>query len=95
MRNSASLVIAVFSLVLHLHKFFVSNQVHLLKLSSLSPDLERVNELVYRLPVNDRDVKRLQSLNRAWATHSAHLTERFRYLKSSPVSSPSLNTECH
>lgn len=55
-------------------------QVHLLKLSSLSPDLERVNELVYRLPVSDRDVKRLQSLNRAWATHSAHLTERFRYL---------------
>lgn len=57
------------------------SQVHLLKLSSLSPDLERVNELVYRLPVSDRDVKRLQSLNRAWAAHSAHLTERFRYFK--------------
>lgn len=53
-------------------------QAHLLELSSLSPDLERVNELMYRLPVSDRDVKRLQTLNRAWVTHSAHLTERFR-----------------
>ncbi|XP_026174038.1 nesprin-1 isoform X1 [Mastacembelus armatus] len=52
-------------------------KIHLLKLSSLAPDLERVNELVYRLPVSDRDVKRLQGLNRAWAAHSAHLIERF------------------
>lgn len=56
------------------------NQVHLLKLSSLSPDLERINELVYRLPVSDSDVKRLQNLNRNWASHTAHLNERFRYL---------------
>lgn len=56
------------------------NQVHLLKLSSLSPDLERINELVYRLPVSDSDVKRLQNLNRNWAAHTAHLNERFRYL---------------
>ncbi|TNN68504.1 Nesprin-1 [Liparis tanakae] len=56
-------------------------KVYLLRLSSLSPDLERVNESVYRLPVSDRDVKRLQSLNRAWATHSAHLTERFSKLQ--------------
>lgn len=55
------------------------NQVHLLRLSSLSPELERINELVYRLPVSDGDVKRLQSLNRSWAAHIAHLTERFRY----------------
>lgn len=64
-------------------------QVHLLKLSSLSPELERVNELVYRLPVSDRDVKRLQSLNRTWAAHSAHLTERFRYLISNLIYSKS------
>ncbi|CAJ1078482.1 nesprin-1 [Xyrichtys novacula] len=56
-------------------------KVHLLKLSSLSPDLERVNELVYRLPVSDKDVKRLQSLNRSWAAHTAHLTERFSKLQ--------------
>ncbi len=69
------------------------SQVHLLKLSSLSPDLERVNELVYRLPVSDRDVKRLQSLNRSWATHSAHLTERFRYLKPSNFTCSTVNFE--
>lgn len=62
--------------------YIILFQGHLLKLSSLSPDLERVNEMVYRIPVSDRDIKRLQSLNRAWATHSAHLTERFRYQKS-------------
>ena len=55
------------------------SQVHLLQLSSLSPDLERLNELAYRLPLSDRDMKRLQGLNRTWASHSAHLTERFRY----------------
>jgi chromosome segregation ATPase len=49
------------------------------QLSSLSPDLERLNELAYRLPLSDRDMKRLQGLNRTWASHSAHLTERFRY----------------
>lgn len=71
------------------------DQVHLLKLSSLTPDLEHVNKLVYRLPVSDRDVKRLQSLNRAWATHSALLTERFRYLKTSDtlVFSSTINIE--
>ncbi|XP_053736179.1 nesprin-1 isoform X10 [Synchiropus splendidus] len=56
-------------------------KVHLLKLSSLSPDLDRVNELMYRLPVGDTDVKRLQSLNRAWVSHSAHLSERFSKLQ--------------
>ncbi|XP_061756512.1 nesprin-1-like isoform X2 [Nerophis ophidion] len=47
------------------------------KLSSHSPDLERVNMLMYRLPVSDRDLKRLQSLNRAWTSHSVHLSEKF------------------
>ncbi|XP_062293158.1 nesprin-1 isoform X4 [Scomber scombrus] len=69
-------------------------KVHLLKLSSLSPDLERVNELVYRLPVSDRDVKRLQSLNRAWATHSAHLTERFSKLQAVLLQHQSFLQKC-
>ncbi|XP_077366762.1 nesprin-1 isoform X9 [Festucalex cinctus] len=51
------------------------------KLSSLSPDLERVNVLMYRLPVSDKDWKRLQTLNRAWASHSALLSERFSKLQ--------------
>ncbi|XP_028460256.1 nesprin-1 isoform X2 [Perca flavescens] len=69
-------------------------KVHLLKLSSLSPDLERVNELVYRLPVSDRDVKRLQSLNRAWTTHSAHLTERFSKLQAVLLQQQSFLQKC-
>ena len=67
------------------------SQVHLLKLSSLSPDLERLNELAYRLPLSDRDIKSLQGLNRSWAKHSAHLTERFRYM-SSPYSAACCDT---
>ncbi|XP_077443053.1 nesprin-1 isoform X2 [Stigmatopora argus] len=51
------------------------------KLSSLSPDLERVNVVMYRLPLNDGDLKRLQGLNRAWASHSALLSERFSKLQ--------------
>ncbi|XP_057678025.1 nesprin-1 isoform X5 [Corythoichthys intestinalis] len=51
------------------------------KLSSLSPDLERVNVVMYRLPLNDGDLKRLQSLNRAWTSHSALLSERFSKLQ--------------
>ncbi|XP_061667964.1 nesprin-1 isoform X8 [Syngnathoides biaculeatus] len=51
------------------------------KLSSLSPDLERVNVLMYRLPLSDGDLKRLQCLNRAWASHSALLSERFSKLQ--------------
>ncbi|XP_074471039.1 nesprin-1-like isoform X4 [Sebastes fasciatus] len=69
-------------------------KVHLLKLSSLSPDLERVNELVYRLPVSDRDVKRLQSLNRAWAAHTAHLTERFSKLQAVCLQQQSFLQKC-
>lgn len=64
------------------------DQVHLLKLSSLSPELERINESVYRLPVSDGDIKRLQSLNRSWAAHIAHLTERFRYQDTFDITLP-------
>ncbi|XP_037304616.2 nesprin-1 isoform X8 [Pungitius pungitius] len=69
-------------------------RVYLLKLSSLSPDLERVNESVYRLPVSDRDVKRLQSLNRAWAAHSAHLSERFSKLQAVLLQQQSFLQKC-
>ncbi|XP_042156778.1 nesprin-1 isoform X2 [Oncorhynchus tshawytscha] len=64
------------------------------KLSSHSPDLERVNELAYRLPLNDREIKRLQSLNRAWTTHSAHLTERFSKLQAVLLQQQSFLQKC-
>lgn len=51
----------------------------MLKFSSMAPELERLNELGYRLPLNDSEIKRMQSLNRGWSTASAQTTERFRY----------------
>uniref|UniRef100_A0A8K9Y661 Spectrin repeat containing nuclear envelope protein 1 n=1 Tax=Oncorhynchus mykiss TaxID=8022 RepID=A0A8K9Y661_ONCMY len=64
------------------------------QLSSHSPDLERVNELAYRLPLNDREIKCLQSLNRAWTTHSAHLTERFSKLQAVLLQQQSFLQKC-
>ncbi|KTF84425.1 hypothetical protein cypCar_00008835, partial [Cyprinus carpio] len=53
----------------------------MLKFSSMAPDLERLNELGYRLPLNDSEMKRLQNLNRSWSTTSAQTTERFSKLQ--------------
>lgn len=51
----------------------------MLKFSSMAPDLERLNELAYRLPLSDSEIKRMQNLNRNWVTISAQTTERFRF----------------
>lgn len=51
----------------------------MLKFSSMAPELERLNELGYRLPLNDTEIKRMQNLNRSWSTASGQTTERFRY----------------
>ncbi|KAJ8270593.1 hypothetical protein GJAV_G00116870 [Gymnothorax javanicus] len=53
----------------------------MLKFSSLSPDLERLNELGYRLPLSDKEIKLLQNLNRTWSATSAQTTERFSKLQ--------------
>ncbi|XP_048062412.1 nesprin-1 isoform X1 [Megalobrama amblycephala] len=53
----------------------------MLKLSSHSPDLERLNELGYQLPLNDNEIKRLQNLNRSWSSNSARTIERFSKLQ--------------
>ncbi|XP_032356678.1 nesprin-1 isoform X1 [Etheostoma spectabile] len=54
----------------------------MLKFSSMAPELERLNELGYRLPLNDSEIKRMQNLNRSWSTTSAQATERFSKLQS-------------
>lgn len=51
----------------------------MLKFSSMAPELERLHELGYRLPLNDAEIKRMQNLNRSWSTASGQTTERFRY----------------
>uniref|UniRef100_UPI003AAF302D nesprin-1-like n=1 Tax=Centroberyx gerrardi TaxID=166262 RepID=UPI003AAF302D len=54
----------------------------MLKFSSMAPELERLNELGYRLPLNDSEIKRMQNLNRSWSSASAQTTERFSKLQS-------------
>ncbi|TRY83468.1 hypothetical protein DNTS_016212, partial [Danionella cerebrum] len=49
----------------------------MLKFSSMAPDLERMNDLGYKLPLNDSEIKRMQNLNRSWSCTSAQTTERF------------------
>ncbi|XP_055471872.1 nesprin-1 isoform X4 [Psammomys obesus] len=54
----------------------------MLRFSSMAPDLDRLNELGYRLPLNDKEIKRVQSLNRHWSLTSSQTTERFSKLQS-------------
>ncbi|XP_022415225.1 nesprin-1 isoform X17 [Delphinapterus leucas] len=54
----------------------------MLKFSSMVPDLDRLNELGYRLPLNDKEIKRMQNLNRHWSLISTQTTERFSKLQS-------------
>ncbi|XP_038626046.1 nesprin-1 isoform X2 [Tachyglossus aculeatus] len=54
----------------------------MLKFSSMVPDLDRLNELGYRLPLSDKEIKRMQNLNRRWSLISSNTTERFSKLQS-------------
>ncbi|XP_052606910.1 nesprin-1 isoform X17 [Peromyscus californicus insignis] len=54
----------------------------MLRFSSMAPDLDRLNELGYRLPLNDKEIKRMQNLNRQWSLASSQTTERFSKLQS-------------
>ncbi|XP_038195664.1 nesprin-1 isoform X2 [Arvicola amphibius] len=54
----------------------------MLRFSSMAPDLDRLNELGYRLPLNDKEIKRMQNLNRQWSLMSSQTTERFSKLQS-------------
>ncbi|XP_043945040.1 nesprin-1 isoform X2 [Protopterus annectens] len=53
----------------------------MLKFSSMASDLDRLNEMGYRLPLNDKEIKCMQNLNRRWAVASAQTTERFSKLQ--------------
>ncbi|XP_045150652.1 nesprin-1 [Echinops telfairi] len=54
----------------------------MLKFSSMAPDLDHLNELGYRLPLSDKEIKRMQNLNRHWSLISSQTTERFSKLQS-------------
>ncbi|XP_070607106.1 nesprin-2 isoform X2 [Erythrolamprus reginae] len=48
----------------------------LLSLTSLSPEMERLNEVSFRLPLCDFTVKRLQNLKRQWTQKTALVLEQ-------------------
>ncbi|XP_075470992.1 nesprin-2 isoform X4 [Ascaphus truei] len=50
----------------------------LLELSELSPDIERLNEESFTLPLDDHMLKMLQNLNRMWAQTAATALEECR-----------------
>ncbi|XP_071405405.1 nesprin-1 isoform X2 [Pithys albifrons albifrons] len=54
----------------------------MLKFSSMAPDLDCLNELGYKLPLNDKEIKRMQNLNRHWSLISSQTMERFSKLQS-------------
>ncbi|MCJ8736789.1 hypothetical protein PDJAM_G00016450 [Pangasius djambal] len=66
----------------------------MLKFSSMAPDLERLNELAYRLPLSDSEIKRMQNLNRNWATISAQTTERFSKLQATLLQQQTFLEKC-
>ncbi|XP_060722109.1 nesprin-1 isoform X2 [Tachysurus vachellii] len=69
-------------------------KIQMLNLSRLSPDLERLNRLGYRLPLNDQEIKTLQNLNRNWTSTSAHSTERFSKLQALVLQRQSFLEKC-
>ncbi|MBN3317201.1 SYNE2 protein, partial [Atractosteus spatula] len=66
----------------------------MLKLSALSPDLQLLNELSYRVPLNDNAARRLQTLNRQWALASAQAVERCSVLQGQVLQQENFQQKC-
>ncbi|KAJ8290336.1 hypothetical protein GJAV_G00011560 [Gymnothorax javanicus] len=66
----------------------------LLALSSLSPDLDELNELSYRLALSDPVSGRLQSLNRQWALVSSLALEKRSELQAEVLKQQSFEQKC-
>uniref|UniRef100_K7E389 Spectrin repeat containing nuclear envelope protein 2 n=1 Tax=Monodelphis domestica TaxID=13616 RepID=K7E389_MONDO len=49
---------------------------HMLELTALSPDMEHLNEVSFKLPLSDIDIKTLQNLNRKWSQAAATALEK-------------------
>uniref|UniRef100_A0A4X2LQP5 Nesprin-2 n=1 Tax=Vombatus ursinus TaxID=29139 RepID=A0A4X2LQP5_VOMUR len=49
---------------------------HMLELTALSPDMEHLNEVSFKLPLSDIDIKTLQNLNRKWSQATATTLEK-------------------
>uniref|UniRef100_W5MW17 Spectrin repeat containing, nuclear envelope 2a n=1 Tax=Lepisosteus oculatus TaxID=7918 RepID=W5MW17_LEPOC len=93
-----SMVLSAHTVILDLH-CGESSQVDIflagmLKLSALSPDLQLLNELSYRVPLNDNAARRLQTLNRQWALASAQAVERCSVLQGQVLQQENFQQKC-
>ncbi|KAG5277589.1 hypothetical protein AALO_G00119350 [Alosa alosa] len=66
----------------------------LLRLSGWCPDLERLNQLGFRLPLTDVHIKRMQRLNLRWNTHTAHTMEEYSRLQASHLLQLGFQEKC-
>ncbi|KAJ8288954.1 hypothetical protein COCON_G00016130 [Conger conger] len=66
----------------------------LLALSTLSPDLDVLNELSYRLSLSDPVSRRLQTLNRRWALASSLALEQCSELQAEVLNQQSFEQKC-
>ncbi|KTF78168.1 hypothetical protein cypCar_00022230 [Cyprinus carpio] len=70
------------------------SQSGLMEVSSLSPDLDLMNTLSYRLTLGDPVTQRLQHLNRKWAQASAHAQEKCSELQAASLQQQSFEQRC-
>ncbi|TRY90475.1 hypothetical protein DNTS_015635 [Danionella cerebrum] len=66
----------------------------LMEISSLSPDLDLLNTLSYRLTLSDPVAQRLQTLNRKWAQASAHAQEKCSELQAASLQQQTFEQRC-
>ncbi|XP_067242791.1 nesprin-2 isoform X14 [Chanodichthys erythropterus] len=70
------------------------SQSGLMEISSLSPDLDLLNTLSYRLTLSDSVTQKLQHLNRKWAQASAHAQEKCSELQAASLHQQSFEQRC-
>ncbi|XP_073690696.1 nesprin-2-like [Garra rufa] len=70
------------------------SQSGLTEVSSLSPDLDLLNALSYRLTLSEPITQRLQHLNRKWAQASAHAQEKCSELQAASLQQQSFEQRC-
>ncbi|KAK7140539.1 hypothetical protein R3I94_012967 [Phoxinus phoxinus] len=70
------------------------SQLGLMEISSLSPDLDLLNTLSYRLTLSDPVTQKLQHLNRKWAQASAHAQEKCSELQAASLHRQSFEQRC-
>ena len=66
----------------------------LLEFSHNQANLDAVNDLGYRLPLNDTDSERLKRLNRGWQTLNMETADRHRTIQSHTLLQQDFHQKC-